>query len=79
MLPFDPPVFHFLNANAQSPLWWIQASRFASNWLPTLCALPVIAAMLTPTPDVVNMLMMGGPLYLLYEAGIVIMMVMRVK
>ena len=46
MLPFDPPVFHFLNANAQSPLWWIQASRFASNWLPTLCALPVIAAML---------------------------------
>lgn len=46
MLLIDAPVFHFLNANAQSPLWWIQASRFASNWLPGLCALPVIAAML---------------------------------
>ena len=46
MLAFDAPVFHFLNANTQSPLWWIQASRFASNWLPGLCALPVITAML---------------------------------
>ncbi|UBQ41762.1 phosphatase PAP2 family protein [Comamonas thiooxydans] len=46
MLLIDASVFHFLNANAQSPLWWIQASRFASNWLPGLCALPVIAAML---------------------------------
>lgn len=46
MLAFDASVFHFMNANAQSPLWWIQASRFASSWLPGLCALPVIAAML---------------------------------
>ena len=46
MLLFDAPVFHFLNANTQSPLWCIQASRFASNWLPGLCARPVIAAML---------------------------------
>ena len=46
MLPFDAPVFHFMNANSQTPLWWIQASRFASSWLPALCALPVIAAML---------------------------------
>ena len=46
MLFFDPPVFHFLNASTQSPLGWIQASRFASQWLPWLCALPVAAAML---------------------------------
>ena len=46
MLPFDAPLFHFMNANAQSPQWWIQASRFASHWIPVLCALPVIAAML---------------------------------
>ncbi len=39
----------------------------------------ILAAMLTPTPDVVNMSMMGGPLYLLYEAGIIIMMVMKIK
>jgi len=39
----------------------------------------IVAAMLTPTPDIVNMLMMGGPLYLLYEAGIVALMLMRVR
>lgn len=37
----------------------------------------ILAALLTPTPDVVNMLLMGGPLYLLYEAGIVILYLMR--
>ena len=31
----------------------------------------VLAAILTPTPDVVNMALMGVPLYLLYEVGIV--------
>lgn len=39
----------------------------------------IIAALLTPTPDVVNMLLMGGPLYLLYEAGIVILRIMRIE
>lgn len=46
MLAIDTSIFHFMNANAQSPLWWIQAARFASNWLPGLCALPLMAAML---------------------------------
>ncbi len=32
----------------------------------------VLAAMLTPTPDIFNMSLMGIPLYLLYEAGIVV-------
>jgi len=39
----------------------------------------ILAALLTPTPDIVNMLLMGGPLYLLYEAGIIILRVMRIK
>jgi sec-independent protein translocase protein TatC len=34
-----------------------------------LCALA--AAILTPTPDAFNMLLMAGPMYLLYEGGIV--------
>lgn len=38
----------------------------------------ILAALLTPTPDIVNMLLMGGPLYMLYEAGIVILRVMRI-
>jgi sec-independent protein translocase protein TatC len=32
----------------------------------------IVSAILTPTPDVVNMALMGGPLYLLYETGIII-------
>jgi sec-independent protein translocase protein TatC len=31
----------------------------------------VTAAILTPTPDAFNQLLMAGPLILLYEAGIV--------
>lgn len=38
----------------------------------------LIAALLTPTPDIVNMLLMGGPLYLLYESGILILRVLGV-
>jgi sec-independent protein translocase protein TatC len=37
----------------------------------------IMAALLTPTPDVVNMLLMGGPLYLLYEIGIIILKMMK--
>ena len=44
-----------------------------------LLLMAILAAVLTPTPDVVNMSLMGGPLYLLYESGIILLMVMRVK
>ncbi|WP_457575718.1 twin-arginine translocase subunit TatC [Desulfomarina sp.] len=44
-----------------------------------LLIIAILAALLTPTPDVFNMLMMGGPLYLLYESGIVILKVLRVQ
>jgi len=46
MLFFDPPLFHFLNAGAHSPQWWVQAARFASGWLPGLCALAMAAGLL---------------------------------
>ena len=38
----------------------------------------IIAAVLTPTPDVVNMALMGVPLYLLYESGIIILRVLGI-
>ena len=38
----------------------------------------IMAALLTPTPDIVNMLLMGGPLYLLYEVGILVLRMMRI-
>lgn len=31
----------------------------------------IIAAILTPTPDIVNQLMMAGPLIILYEVSVV--------
>ncbi len=37
-----------------------------------ILVIAILAAVLTPTPDVVNMALMGVPLYLLYEAGIII-------
>jgi sec-independent protein translocase protein TatC len=37
----------------------------------------IIAALLTPTPDIVNMLLMGVPLYILYELGIIVLKVLR--
>ncbi len=43
-----------------------------------LLIIAILAALLTPTPDVVNMLLMGGPLYLLYESGIIILRLLRI-
>ncbi len=37
-----------------------------------ILVIAILAAMLTPTPDIVNMGLMGIPLYLLYEIGIVV-------
>lgn len=44
-----------------------------------ILVIAILAAVLTPTPDVVNMMLMGGPLYLLYEAGIIILRMMRIQ
>lgn len=52
---------------------------FERNRRIALLVIALIAAVLTPTPDVVNMLLMGGPLYLLYETGIIILMILRIK
>lgn len=52
---------------------------FERNRRIAMLLISIVAALLTPTPDIVNMLLMGGPLYLLYEAGIIILMVMRIK
>jgi sec-independent protein translocase protein TatC len=38
----------------------------------------IMAALLTPTPDIVNMLLMGGPLYLLYEIGILVIRALKI-
>lgn len=51
---------------------------FSRNRKYSVLVIAIVAALLTPTPDVVNMLLMGGPLYLLYEVGIIILRIMRI-
>ena len=41
-------------------------------------AISILAAVLTPTPDVMNMMLMGVPLYLLYELGILLLRILRI-
>jgi len=53
-------------------------SFFSRHRRYALLIIAIVAALLTPTPDIVNMLLMGGPLYLLYEAGIIILLIMRI-
>jgi sec-independent protein translocase protein TatC len=39
----------------------------------------IVAAVVTPTPDVFNMSLMGGPLYLLFEIGIILVKLIERK
>jgi sec-independent protein translocase protein TatC len=68
------------------PLFMVFAARvgicprtsFERNRRYAVLAITIAAALLTPTPDVVNMALMAGPLYLLYELGIIIMRIMKI-
>ena len=68
------------------PIFMVFASRtgmiprraFEKNRRYAVLAISIVAALLTPTPDVVNMLLMGVPLYLLYEIGILVMKVLKI-
>jgi sec-independent protein translocase protein TatC len=51
---------------------------FERNRRYAILVIAIVAAMLTPTPDVVNMALMGVPLYLLYESGIIILRLLRI-
>ncbi|CAK8713572.1 MAG: sec-independent protein translocase protein TatC [Candidatus Electronema aureum] len=71
---FELPVFMVFSAQigALSHRFYEKNRRFA------VLAIAILSAMLTPTPDVVNMALMGLPLYLLYEAGILVIRLLRI-
>ncbi len=56
----------------------VTRSFFSRNRRYALLLIAIVAALLTPTPDIVNMMLMGGPLYLLYEVGIIILKIMKI-
>jgi len=64
---FELPVFMVFSAGVG-----VSRKVFEKNRRYAILAIAILAALLTPTPDVVNMALMGCPLYLLYEAGIMV-------
>ena len=73
-LIFELPVFMIFSAK----VGLISRRTFEKNRRYAVLAIAILAALLTPTPDAVNMALMGGPLYMLYEAGILIIKLLRV-
>jgi sec-independent protein translocase protein TatC len=73
-LIFELPIFMIFAARTAL----IPRQSFEKNRRYAVLAISIIAALLTPTPDVVNMLLMGVPLYLLYEAGILVLKVLKI-
>jgi sec-independent protein translocase protein TatC len=69
---FELPVFMVFSAGVG-----VSRKVFERNRRYAILAIAILAALFTPTPDVVNMALMGGPLYLLYEAGILVIRVFK--
>ena len=71
---FELPIFMVF----ASKTGMVPRRAFEKNRRYAVLAISIVAALLTPTPDVVNMLLMGVPLYLLYELGIIILKVLKI-
>lgn len=50
----------------------VNTSFLTGNRRYAILIMAILSAVLTPTPDVFNMALMGGPLYVLFEIGILI-------
>ena len=70
---FELPIFMVFSAKVGV----FSRKFFEKNRRYAVLLIAILSALLTPTPDIVNMLLMGGPLYLLYESGIIILKVLR--
>ena len=73
-LIFELPIFMVFSAQAGL----ISRATFAKNRRYAVLVISIVAALLTPTPDVVNMMLMGLPLYALYELGIIVLKILRI-
>jgi sec-independent protein translocase protein TatC len=67
-LIFELPVFMVFSAKVGV----ISRKTYEKNRRYAILVIAILAAILTPTPDLFNMALMGGPLYLLYESGILL-------
>lgn len=71
---FQLPVFMIFSAKVGI----CPRKTFEKNRRYAVLVISIVAALLTPTPDIVNMLLMGGPLYLLYETGIITLKILKI-
>jgi len=71
---FELPIFMVFSAK----VGLISRQAFERNRRYAVLVISILAALLTPTPDVVNMMLMGGPLYLLYEVGILVLKMLKI-
>lgn len=74
-LIFELPVFMVFAAKARL----CPRRSFEKNRRYAILIISIVAAVLTPTPDVFNMALMGVPLYMLYESGIIILRLMDIE
>lgn len=72
-LIFELPIYMVFAARAGL----VSRQAFAKNRRYAVLIISIVAAILTPTPDLVNMMLMAVPLYLLYEAGIIALWLLR--
>jgi sec-independent protein translocase protein TatC len=73
-LIFELPIFMVFLAKVGV----FKRSFYEKNRRYALLLIAIVSALLTPTPDIVNMSLMGAPLYLLYESGILILRVLKI-
>jgi len=57
----------------------VRASFLTRNRKYAVLVIAIVAAAVTPTPDVFNMSLMGVPLYLLFEVGVVLVKIIERK
>jgi len=67
-ISFETPIFLFFLAKI-GVVDWRRLGRWRKYAFLVIC---ILAAVITPTPDPVNMMIVAAPLYLLYEVGILL-------
>ena len=72
---FELPVFMIFSAQ----VGMVSRKTYEKNRRYAVLVIAIVAALLTPTPDLVNMALMGVPLYLLYESGILLIRLMGLE
>jgi sec-independent protein translocase protein TatC len=57
----------------------VNAAFLTRNRRYAILVIAIVAAVVTPTPDVFNMTLMGGPLYILFEIGVILVKIIERK